>query len=319
MDLANGKKGMFYTIIAITLLLALIFAASLSYQFKYREQRAIVETRVNTMDSFIKDLDDDIEKGVKVAGYRSLLGMTNYVIGSMSFLDDAEQRFEELFYDGTIYGQESFVMINNTFINWTQKMGAQANLIGLNVSFTSNSFNVQHTSPWYVQITTNVSAVVTDAKGVATWRKSYAVETAVSIEGFEDPAYTIKTGNGVTKMINRTIYDGNYVTGNDTTNLGKHMNQTLYTAFEGSPSFLMRFEGDFNESEYGIESLVNKQEVDMYYPCPAGTSNVDSLYWQCSSVSTWNVRDMPSWFYIDNQTADAQTRHEKYEVTNVLT
>ncbi|MBU0461375.1 MAG: hypothetical protein KJ574_02185 [Nanoarchaeota archaeon] len=316
--ISGNKKAVFYTLIAVTLLLAIVFASSLGYQFKYREQRAIVETRVNTMDEFLNDLGYDMEKGVRIAGYRSILGMTNYVVDSIAFLDDTEQRFQELFYYGTIYGNYSAAMEDNTFLNWTQKMSEQAERMGLDVTFALVSFNVEHSSPWEIQISVNVSVIATEMRDVATWRKEYYVQSTIPIYGFEDPAYAVKTGSGVVKRINQTIYDWNYVSGNDTTNLEKHMNFTYYTAFDGSPTFLMRFEGDFNGSEYGIESLVNKAEVGPYYPCSTGTSNVDSLYWQCSTAQTWDVAGMPSWFYLDNQTGTSQSRHQKYEVSGLI-
>ncbi|MFC1753261.1 hypothetical protein ACFL96_07695 [Thermoproteota archaeon] len=311
------RKGVFYTIIAITLLMAVIFSSTLSYQYKYREQRAIIETRVNTMENFIKDLEDDTEKGVTVAGYRAIVGMTNYVIDNMQFIDDVDQRFQELFYYGTIYGNSSFVMENNTFLNWTYKMEEEAEKIGIDVDLTLLYFNVKQTGPWSIEVTVNVSAELTDLRGTASWGKTYQVVVGIPIDGFEDPVYAVKTSNAVPKTINRTIYENDYVSGNDTTNLQLHMNGSYYTEFNASPSFFMRFEGDFNASEYGIESIVNKEDVSIYWPCPEGTSNVDTLYWQCSSAQTWTVNNMQSWFYLDNQTGD-EGRHKKYEVSNLI-
>ena len=313
-----NKKGVFYTIIAVTLLLAVIFASSATYQFKYREQRAVIETRVNTMNNFIDDLGEDMEKGVRVAGYRSVLGIINYMLDSLDYLDDTETRFEELFYDGTIYGNSSFVMFNNTYTNWTQKMQVQANLIGLDVTFTTDYFNVEQTGPWDITVTKNVSVVVTDLRDVAMWRKTYHVQSVISIDGFEDPIYALETSHAATKIINRTVYDDNYVTGNDTTNLQLHMNNTYYTEFEGAPNFFMRLEGDLTPNEFGIESLVNKEEIGLYHSCPEGTSNVDYLYWNCSSQYAWVIDGMPSWFYLDNLTAGGEGRLEKYEVDGLI-
>ncbi|MFQ5475363.1 MAG: hypothetical protein ACE5DM_06030, partial [Candidatus Nanoarchaeia archaeon] len=115
-----------------------------------------------------------------------------------------------------------------------------------------------------------------------------------------------------------TPYENDYVSGSDVTNLEIHLNSTYYAESDAAPSFMMRFEGDLNSSEYGIESLVDKQEVGTYFPCPAGTTNTDYLYWQCSSVNTWGVTGMPSWFYLDNQTVDSEGRLEKYEVEGLV-
>ncbi|MFQ5474552.1 MAG: hypothetical protein ACE5DM_01820 [Candidatus Nanoarchaeia archaeon] len=317
MDLMKSKKSFLYTIIAITLLLMITFASTAVYQYKYREQSAVAEARVSTMDNFLDDLGDDIEKGVQTASYHAIIGMTNYVVESLSYLDDSEQRFKELFALGTIYGNESFAMENNSFQDWTDKMRIEAEKIGVNVTFSIESLEVYPIDAWTLQVSTNVTVLSEDIRHIATWTRSYSISSNIPIEGFEDPFYAVETGNGVFKIINRTIFEGNYVVGNDTTNLQIHMNNTLYAGFNASPSFMMRFEGDMNGSEYGIESLVDKLEISSYHPCPNGTSNTDILYWQCSLVNAKRVANMPSSFYMDNETGD-EGRYEKYEVGGLV-
>jgi len=319
MDLVfKSKKGIFYSIIAITLLLSLIYASEVSFQFTYREQSSIIETRVNTMDNFVEDLGDDLEKGIHVAAFRAIVGMTNYVINSVGYIDDAEQRIEELFQYGTIYGNASFVMENNSFTDWTVKMQDQGEKIGINIDFQVDSLSMHHDTPWTIATEINVTATVTDIRAFAKWRRTYSVTSAIPIDGFEDPAYIVQTGSGVLSKINRTIYDGIYTSGNNTNNLQYHMNFSLYTENNLSPSFLMRFEGDFNASPFGIESLINKYDVGPYFACPSGTSVVDSIYWGCRNFTTWDVNNMPTWFYLDNASAGGQGRVEQYEVTNLI-
>ena len=169
-----------------------------------------------------------------------------------------------------------------------------------------------------IGVTVDVTVVLSDPQNIARWAKRYNVTSTFSIDSFEDPLYTVKTGNAVTKRITQTIYEGNYVNGGDTTNLELHMNNTFYTTSNASPSYLMRLTGDFNSSPYGIESLVNKEEISTYWPCSAGTSNVDSLYFRCASASTWTVTGMPASFYLDNETTGSVKRHVKYQVGGLV-
>ena len=313
-----SKKGFIFTIISVTLLLATIFTTTVLYHYKYVEKASIIETRVDTMDDFLKDLEDDMGKGIHVAGFRSVVGLLEFMTQNGSFIDDFDTRFEEAFMTGQVYNQSSFIIVNNTFTDWMDKMAAQAEQIGITVEFMVQDVTVDMVDPWDIGVTLDIVVMLSDPQNIARWSKRYNVTSTFSIISFEDPLYTIKTGNAVTKRINMTIYEGNYVNAGDTTNLERHMNRTLYAVSNASPSYIMRFTGDFSPSPYGIESLVNKEEISTYWPCSAGTSNVDSLYFQCASTSTWSVSGMPSSFYLDNETVGSTKRHVKYQVGGLV-
>jgi hypothetical protein len=276
------------------------------------------------MDKLLQNLQDDMEKGVYIASFRALIAMNEYIATTGNFIGDLDLRFEELFLNGTLYGNSTFFMENNTFMNWTQKMQEQAQQIGITMGFVVNNVTLYQDSAWAVKVRVNSSVSLSDTKGVAQWQAEEIVTTTIDINGFDDPLYAAYTGNAITKKINQTIYEGNYVTGNDTTNLELHMNKTLYTEFDRAPSFLMRFEGNIsftNSSPYGIESLVNKDEIAPYHSCPASTSSVDYLYWNCSSEQGFAVTGMPASFRMDNQTEinSSLRRPVKYEVDDLMT
>jgi hypothetical protein len=324
MALNFRRKGVFFTIISLTLLGILLFSFTTFYQYRQKDKFSVVETRIESMDKLLLNLEKDMEKGVYIASFRALIAMEEYIANEGSFMDDLDLRFEELFLNGTLYGNSSFMMENNTFSNWTQKMQEQAQLMDITFGLAVNNITLFQDSAWTVKVMVNSSVSLSDTKGVAQWVSNKSVTATIDITGFDDPLYAAYTGNAIIKKINRTIYEGDYVTGNDTTNLELHMNNTLYTEFDRAPSFLMRFENNItytNSSPYGIESLVNKDEIALYHSCPASTSSVDYLYWDCSSEQGFSVAGMPASFRLDNQSDfnSSLRRPVKYEVEGLMT
>lgn len=316
-----SKRGIFFTLIAVSLLGIVLFSYSITYSYTLQEQSAVVETRIDAMNSFLKEVDADMVNAIYIVGFRSLVAMTDDIVSSGVFVDDVETAFEELFMNGSLDGENASLMENNTFPYWISKIGEEANNIGMDLSLNVTSVSIAQSSPWAVRITVNSTINISDMKETAMWSQDKNLYSEISIIGFEDPAYTVYTANGVVKRINQTIYDNNFTSvSTNTTNMRDHVNQTFYANFTGAPSFLMRFEDNFNSSIYGIESFVDKSEVSPYHACPTETSSVDTIYWRCNtSISVYKASNWTG-FRIDNQTdiSGNLTRLERYMMEDYI-
>jgi len=288
---------------AISLLGIILFSYSMTYSYTLQERSSVIESRVDSMNRFLGEVDDDMRNAIYIAGFRAIIGMEDEIANTGVFVDSTSSAFMELFTNGTISGRNSSVMVNNTFPYWVDRINQQAMRLGMNLSIIVDTVNISHVDPWIVRVDMIANLSLSDIQSTANWTQQKEIYEDISVVGFEDPWYAVYTGNSIVKRINTTVYDGNFTSvQTNTTNIRDHVAKTLYSNFTGAPSFLMRFENRFEKSIYGIESFVDKAEVSPFHACPTETSSIDSIYWLCNT--SFVVKQVQNWsgFRIDNQT-----------------
>lgn len=310
-----NKKAIFFTFIAILLLSALVLSFSVYTRYRLRTKALVIETRVNTMNSFMKDVDKDIIRGSFISAHRSILSITEYISANGVFVNDTSQAFEEVFLNGTIGGEQQSLMSDTTFTDWISKTQSEARKINLELDFTVNEVVINQSGPWSVDVYLDIGLYAADATDIASWNVTKNLKSTVPIEGFEDPVYAVKSGGKMLNMINRTPFD-DFVTGNDTSNLQQHTENSYYLEWSTAPSFLMRLEGNLNASPCGIESLVDLQKLIDQGESVGARSAVDHIYWTNKTATSYYIDNMPSWFMMDDEyNADEDMTHlELYEV-----
>jgi len=311
-----NKKAIFFTFIAIILLAALVLSFSFFSRYRMRTRSLVIETRVNTMNSFMKDIDKDLIRGSFISSHRSILAMVEHVSSTGNYVNDAEASFKELFLNGTINSAPQALMADTTFIDWTINMQEEGTKINLELEFNILDIVVNQSDPWSVDVYLDTNIYVNDATDLAAWNVTKMLKASVPIEGFEDPVYALNTNAKVFNTINSTPYT-DFVDGVDTSNLQSHTSNSYYVAWSTAPSFLMRLEGNLvNSSQYGIESLINLQELIDQGIGTQSRSVVDHIYWTNKSVTSYSITGMPSWFMMDNENNPSQSMNhlELYEV-----
>ncbi|MBU1204702.1 MAG: hypothetical protein KKE93_02220 [Nanoarchaeota archaeon] len=298
--MALNKKSMFFSIIAIALISLIIFSFTTYTSYKLRDKVMVTETRIYSMNSFIDDIEKDIERGLYISGFRSLMSMEQYITDNGIFLYDVNSCFKEAFLNGTINNSQMGLMNESTFINWTQRIKEQAIKLDIIVEFDVHDVTIYQKNPWAANIGINVTLNVEDVKKTASWKRPLYITTNISIQEFEDPLYVINSYGRVTNTIIKTnITD--FVVNNDTTNLKTHVNNSYYIESDTAPSFLMRLEGNLSNSLYGIESLVNLEEFQAQEVPIRDRSVVDYIYFGDQTTTNYNIKDMPSWFKLDEE------------------
>jgi hypothetical protein len=313
------KKAIFFTFTAIILLAALVFSFSIYSRYRMRTRGLVIETRVNTMNSFMKDIDKDIIRGSFISSHRSILTMAEYVSANGVYIDDVGARFEEVFLNGTINSSFQTLMYDTTFNDWVSRMQYQGGRINIEMNFDIKSIVINQSDPWNVDIYLDTNIYVNDATDIAAWNITRTIKTVVPIEGFEDPAYALNTGGKVLNTINKTPFT-DFVAANDTSNLQSHTDNSYYVEWSTAPSFLMRLEGNLSSSPYGIESLIDLQKLIDQGIEVEERSVVDHIYWSNKSVASYNIDSMPSWFMMDdeNNPGENMTHLELYEVEGLI-
>ncbi len=314
------KRGIFYTTAAIALTIVIIITYSSFSSYRLSNKMEVVQTRIETVNFFIKDVERDIGKGVTIATFRTLLSFNQFIATNGTFIDNINDRFKESFLKGTINGQPLSLMKDSTFTDWANKISAEANKVDIKFNFTINDVKINHTDPWTVSVGLNISLDIRDKRNTSYWVRNRYLTNSISIIGFEDPLYIVNSKGRVTNIIKITNIT-NFVVGGNVKNLMIHTNNSYYIVHNDSPSFLMRFEGNLGNSTYGIESLVNLDEFQQQGLALKDRSIVDSIYFGTKSTTNFRVNATPEWFKIDGTLPapgpDKGEHLDLYQVRNI--
>jgi hypothetical protein len=313
--MAIGKKGMFYTLLAIVFILVVLLFVRIQTESKVSDRIDLTRTRIETMNEYVDGVEEDMQRALYISGFRSVLVLDQYLTQSNgTYIPDVQQAFRESIFNGTINGTTDTLISGSTFYDWITNVREKGNNLNVQLNITDPELSVYQTDPWNIKLDLNVTIVVDDVKGLASWNRRSNIVSTVSIIGFEDPLYIVNTYGRFTNTINITKYAGNYTYELspgvwNVDNLRSHVTNMYYIDNVDAPSFLMRFEGRLTDSPYGIESIINLEKFSSQgiplYPY----SVVDHEYW--SSTSGRIVNGMQSWFRIDAE-------HEaKYQTSSI--
>ena len=296
----SKKRGIFFTVAAITLSVVIILSFSVYTEYRLKEKMNIIETRIITMNNFIKDIEEDLQKGVYIASFRALLSMSQYTTSNGTFIDDVEETFNELFLDGTMNSQEVSLMTDSTFTDWVEKIQQEADKIDIIANFTVNEVTISQEQPWRIKVNADIDMEVKDKKQTSSWSINKDIKTNISIVGLEDPLYVINSYGRVINTIRISPFE-HFVIGSNIDNLLVQINESYYITTNMSPTFLMRLEGNLVSSEIGIESLVNLQEFKDQGLTTKDRSAVDYIYFGNQTTINRRINNTPSWFKLDEE------------------
>jgi len=295
MDLA--KKSMFFTLIGIMLVTLFIVSYSVYVQYRYNNKMDVIETRVNTMNDFINSVEKDLERALYISSFRALVSLTNYISSNGTFLEDVESAFERILLNGTIVNESvEYLMYNQTMTDWVNRIIRLGRNIDIITQINISNVTITQRDAWHVTVGINVNISIEDLKHIAQWERKSRIEALVDIDGLEDPVYTIMTNGTLMRTIRRTnfsVWDYNA--------FKTHFTNRTYRAYNGAPSFLMRMEGNLGASPYGIETLVDTNELKTYkddYEFK-NRSSVDYLYWGNKSDILYEIVNLTQEGYYD--------------------
>ena len=115
--MAISKKGIFFTFAAIALALIIILSFKAYKTYEMKEKIDIVGVRIDTMNNFIKDIEQDLEKGLYIASFRAFAGMGEYIASNGTYIADIDEGFNELILEGTLNNKEISLRMNEGFLN----------------------------------------------------------------------------------------------------------------------------------------------------------------------------------------------------------
>ncbi len=308
----KNKKGVFFTFISIFLIILIIAIVNTKEAFRYRERSNAISSRIITMNNFVEDFERDIQREIFIGGYRSLISMNSYVRQIQGPVTNFKEIYTEILVNGTANGTQMDLMVQEgqkaSIKGWQERINEEAAEMNIVVDTQVNNVEIEHISPWEVQVTLNATIGISDIMDLASWEFTKEYKQIFLIQGFEDPLYTIHTYDRVTNLVNKTPYTSYIGPNNDTTNLEQHYIESYYVESSNAPSFLMRFSDNLSSSPFGIESMVNVEKLYAQDPLLyEERSVIDYIYFN-NNIITWdeycNFTDMSDdvrpWFRIDD-------------------
>mgnify|MGYP001559017672 CR=1 FL=1 len=293
-----NKKAIFYTIAAIALT-AVIFVTYGTYTtYRLTDRMETIGTRIETVNFFIKDVEKDLNKGIYITSFRTLLSFDQFISTNGTYIININEKFKESFLNGTINQQPLSLMKDSTFTDWANRISAEADKIDIKFNFTVNNVRLNHSDPWTVEAGINITLDIRDERNTSYWVRNRYLTQRISIIGFEDPLYVVNSNGRVTSTITPTNIT-KFVVSGKVENLLYHMNSSYYIAHNDAPSFLMRLEGNLGNSTNGIESLVNVEKFQQQGLAIKDRSIVDYIYFGTKSTTNFRINNTPEWFKID--------------------
>lgn len=275
-----GKKGMFLTLISISIIAAVIIIFTPS-GLDLSKNMPVIKTRVSNVNEYVLDLENVyLENALKATGRKTLIGLIGHVKDNGFFADavEFENAFSEVLLYGEYNGNNIGVMYENTYNDWLNQIVITAkNTYNIDTTFSPiqlTDIQVYQIRPWFIEVEADITFSVTSE--TASWTRDVTIKTEISVENFDDPYYLVNTGGSYINKIRKS--DTKFDEWSDEKVID-FIEDGNYTHFEDgqAPSFLMRFYNDISASSCcGIESLVNPNNPSI---SNKDVSYVDYLYW----------------------------------------
>lgn len=296
MALMRNKKGLFFTIVTIVTLSLFLVTYGIYNEFKARSSE---QKRVETLDNFLKAIEADLERQIYIMGFRAIFIIENKITEQGSYSSNVPNKISEIILNGTLDGIEQSLMIEATLPEIVAATNEKALKVNAELNLSQPLISTFQRDPWHIIVQMNTTLVLRDRNGKARWTLNKSIEAKINIENFEDPLFLVGTNGIITNKITKTVYTP-FTQGMNVENVLAHTTGSFYTETVLAPSFLNRLEGNLTPSSYGIESLVNLQELSGAGMTIQDKSAVDHIYFSVQNPSSHRIQGMPSWFKIDN-------------------
>ena len=295
MKLIKCKKGVFFTMIAILMVAVIVAAATPKNQLVYKDRVSSTQSRIGTANNFAETLKAAyMPTALSTSSYSALNSLSEYVkVKGSLFADEAElsKAFTEMLMNGTVEcspgshptveecicglqpgypGCASGAITLMKKSNLTQrirdveKAAGDALRLETNISKDYGKFDVRvfqndETGPFQTGV--NVTINYSINADIAWWNGTANITAIFSIEGIEDPMYSVKT-RGLAQLAPDELYTNKInqsnITAWNVSSVFRQADSRKYKHDEQAPSFLNRFTLSEQASACcGIESLIN--------------------------------------------------------------
>jgi len=292
-------KGIVYSVIVMVILTPIIIS-SITYLGSVRTygEEITVKIRGNEFSNFANSISYDLPRIVDITGKTAITAAVNYVDINGSGIDNSELRLKELVLQETIYSQKSPSMNTSPILTWINRTISKGRDYGFESNIRIESLEIRQYDSFNIAFDITLTVNITDRTGKMEINRRFNRTVLVSIEGFDDPLYTLETNGYIKRKIKRnnlTIY------GISTADYA--IQHRFYMACTDGPEFLDRLEGKFTPSEKGIETFVDLSDLSIVgIPVNTGESIIDHQYFDLvPDPGNIIAGSSYSWFKLDDE------------------
>lgn len=230
-----ARKGQVYSLIALLMTIPILFFMtyyiSSIQTMKFGTSERIIADQLKETE---RSIETDFVRATEISGIRACLGATDYMIREGQPLDSAELRLEELIVNGTLFGNQTYVMQNNTMDDWRNDIYSITP--EFNIFLDYSNFSIQNYNGFYLLARVRLYFNISDKLETAKISKNVEKNILIPLENIEDPIFPYKTNGVVPRSI--VFYPYPYhaikiVTGSDSS--GSCSGNVTYNPSDPSP------------------------------------------------------------------------------------
>lgn len=187
-----GRRGLVFSLLTMLLLSPLIIL-SLNYSQSLRGYGRQLGSLTRAQEGFyfMESMHTDLERAGEIIGKRAIVSATSKVVTDGEGLDDAPKRLEELFMNGTLYGNSSALMQNSTINDWLAKIKDSAIKRSFAADVLPAVFTIDMHDSFTVRYKINYTILVEDQRGSFSLMTNITKTSVVPIDGLEDPLFPL--------------------------------------------------------------------------------------------------------------------------------
>lgn len=234
--MSERKKGQVYSLIALLMAIPIFF-------FLTYYMTSVQTMKFGTSERIIADqlmetgrsIEEDFVRAVQISGIRASLGTTDYMIREGQPLDDAAFRTEELIINGSIFGNLTYVMLDNTLDDWRNDIYSLTPGFILFINYTN--FSIQNHDGFHILATVDLEFNISDKIDTAKISKKVVKSILIPLENIEDPIFPYNTNGVASRGIRFYPYPYHaikIVTGSSSS--GNCSGNVTYDPFDPSPA-----------------------------------------------------------------------------------
>src|SRR3972149_11551786 len=303
------QKGIFYSVIAMLFIAPLVLLVTSDLNTKQDVKTKIIGDR---LIAYSASIDEDLPRALAIMAKRALTEAIIYMDTNGTAFGDSAAVLKELMINGTLGGNASNA--NFTVSLWASILQQKGQLYGFNSDIKVLNLSFSSIDSYTVGVTINISVNATNPGASMELYRISRSTIPVSIEGLDDPIYTLKT-NGILK---RPVKRPNITVSGEPAFDAAVSNGFYMPSPEGA-GFLDRMEGRLRPSgkygaSQGLESVVyipflqangitikpTQTNIDYLYFDPAAYPgspvNQSSFSWlkiDAAHAGTYNISLMP--------------------------
>lgn len=263
-----NKKGFIYVISAGLIIAVMLIVFFSQQDFSFEDETSAELRRVTFADDFVKGFNQDFERVLSIATFRTLIALEEHIAVTGNFLNSTEDYFAETIYHGTIEGVPATIMVNSSISEYLSRVNIIGTRFGLEVEVIVEDILLSQSNPWHVDVVVLANVSIRDNSNIASWHFLEEYVSHVPIINLRDPLYAVFTQNRVYNSIRQSPI--NLTEGDVANNLNIFIEDSYYVESNYAPSFIQRFSNDTTPNGVaGIESVVNilklsDQNIDIY-------------------------------------------------------